>query len=134
MKISATITNAENRHQVVVQTNDNQQDLSISPKSGGQGSAVNGGEFLCVALATCFCNDIYREAKKKQIKVNKVTVNAWAEFGGEGEAGTGFCYQAEVDADAPAEAIDQLILHTDQVAEIQKTLRQGTPVKLIHRA
>lgn len=134
MKISATITNAENRHQVVVQTNDNQQDLSISPKSGGQGSAVNGGEFLCVALATCFCNDIYREAKKKQIKVNKVTVNAWAEFGGEGEAGTAFCYQAEVDADAPAEAIDQLILHTDQVAEIQKTLRQGTPVKLIHRA
>lgn len=131
MKISATITNAETQHHVVVQTNDNQQSISVAAKPAGQGSAVNGGEFLCVALATCFCNDIYREARKKQIKVNKVTVNAWAEFGGEGEAGTGFCYQANVDADAPAEVIEQLIKHTDRVAEIQKTLRQGTPVKLI---
>ena len=33
-------------------------------KSPGRGSAVNGGEFLVLALATCYCNDLYREAER----------------------------------------------------------------------
>ena len=65
MKVTATVENSLKKNVVSVQTNGNSQQISIPSKSTGYGSSVNGGELLCVALATCFCNDIYREAKKK---------------------------------------------------------------------
>ena len=131
MNISASLVNEGNQHTVVVQTNETSQQLTIPSKSAGHGSAVNGGELLCLALATCFCNDLYREARKAGIKVNKVTVEAWGKFGSEGEPGREFYYRARVDADAPDEAIAALISATDQLAEIQKTIRNGASVKLI---
>ncbi|MGC3946561.1 MAG: OsmC family protein [Chryseolinea sp.] len=131
MKVSASIVNEGTQHNVIVKTNESDKKLSIPAKAIGHGSAVNGGEFLCLALATCFCNDLYREALKRGMKLNKVTVEAWAEFGAEGEQGVGFGYQAHVDADCAPEEITALIRSTDQVAEIQKTLRNGTPVRLV---
>ena len=105
--------------------------MLIPAKPTGNGSAVNGGELLCLALATCFCNDLYREAGKTGMKLKKVTVEAWAEFGAAGEPCKGFQYRALVEADEPSEVIDALIRSTDSVAEIQKTLRNGAPVKLV---
>lgn len=131
MNISASIVNEGSQHAVVVKTNDNPKTLDIPSKSIGNGSSVNGGELLCLALATCFCNDLYREALKRQMKLNKVSVDAWAEFGGEGEQGREFRYQAHVDADATREEIDDLIRSTDRIAEIQKTLRNGADVMLV---
>jgi organic hydroperoxide reductase OsmC/OhrA len=65
MIITAKIENSLNKNLVTVQTNSIAQQLTIPEKSTGLGSSVNGGEWLCLALATCFCNDIYREAKKE---------------------------------------------------------------------
>ena len=39
-------------------------------------------------------------------------------------------YRAKIIADASEERIHELMLHIDSVAEIQNTLRLGTPVKL----
>ena len=63
MRISATVNNDRTRHQVVVRTDDRSQELDIAARPSG-GSAVNGGEFLMLALATCYCNDLYREAAR----------------------------------------------------------------------
>ena len=134
MTISASIVNEGNQHSVVVRTNESDKVLDIPAKSVGPGSAINGGEFLCLALATCFCNDLYREALKRKLKLNKVSVEAWAEFGAEGEPGHGFSYRADIEADANPEEISALILETDQVAEIQKTLRNGAAVRLVVQA
>jgi organic hydroperoxide reductase OsmC/OhrA len=131
MNISASLVNEGNKHSVVVQTGDSAQPVMIPARSTANGSSVNGGELLCLALATCFCNDLYREAGKTGMKLTKVTVEAWAEFGAAGEPGTGFHYRAHVEADAPQEAIDALIRATDGVAEIQKTLRNGAAIKLV---
>jgi uncharacterized OsmC-like protein len=131
MIITATIENSPHSHLVRVQTNDSAQTLSIPPKSTGLGSAVNGGELLCLALATCFCNDIYREAGKKNITVTKVTVEASAEFAAEGEAGYNITYQAKLEGDASEEELTALVRHTDAVAEIQNTLRAGVKVSLV---
>jgi hypothetical protein len=57
-------------------------------------------------------------------------VEVSGEFGGEGEAARKVSYQAEVAAKASREAILDLMRHTDSVAEIQNTLRQGMPVVL----
>jgi organic hydroperoxide reductase OsmC/OhrA len=67
MKISAKVQNSEGQHHVILRTNDNVHSLTIPPKPAGFGSSANGGELLFLALATCYCNDIYREAAKMLI-------------------------------------------------------------------
>jgi uncharacterized OsmC-like protein len=130
MKISTSLKNQKNVHSITVQTNDYAREVHIAPKDTGFGSSVNGGELLMLALATCFCNDIYREAKKKNITVSGVEVVVTGEFGAEGEAGRNFQYKAEVQSDAAPEVIQELIVHTDKVAEIQNTLRSGVGITL----
>ncbi|MPR33114.1 OsmC family protein [Salmonirosea aquatica] len=130
MKISAHITSSLHQHEATVQTNDSAKELQIPAKSTGYGSSVNGGELLMLALATCFCNDIYREAAKRRMVVTGVEVSVSGEFGAEGEPGTNFSYQASVASDASPAEIEDLIRHTDQVAEIQNTLRKGLAITL----
>ncbi len=130
MKISATVQNSEGQHQVSLSTNDNVHTLSIPPRSTGFGSSVNGGEILFLALATCYCNDIYREAAKRGVKVEQVEVEVVGEFGAEGEPAKNVSYRARVTAQASEEQIRELMAQTDQVAEIHNTLRVATPVKL----
>lgn len=69
MKISARIDNSQGSHTVTVMINDNARSVEIPAKESGLGSSVNGGELLFLALATCYCNDIYREAAKRGIAV-----------------------------------------------------------------
>lgn len=104
--------------------------LTVPPKQEGFGSSVNGGELLFLALATCYCNDLYREAQKRQIPIDMVEVEVSGEFGSEGEAARNITYRASVLAHAPQEEILALMRHTDSVAEIQNTLRHSSPVVL----
>lgn len=130
MKIRASVQNSEGRHQVRLRTNDQEQTLSIAPKSSGFGSSANGGELLFLALATCYCNDIYREAAKREIVVEQVEVTVEGDFGAAGEPARNIVYHARVTAQASEEEIRELMRQTDQVAEIQNTLRVATPVTL----
>ncbi len=131
MKISAHVQNSQGNHQVELRTDENAHSITIPPKSTGFGSSVNGGELLFLALATCYCNDIYREAAKRSIQVEQVEVEVEGDFGGEGEPAQGVSYRAIVTAQASEDEIQALMHHTDQVAEIQNTLRLGLPVKLV---
>lgn len=130
MKITAKVENSKDNHQVTLQTNDNVHSIVIPPKPTGYGSSANGGELLFLALATCYCNDIYREAAKRNIKVERVEVNVEGEFGAEGEHAKNVTYQAKVFAEASEEEIHEMMEFTDTVAEIQNTLRIETPVIL----
>lgn len=131
MKISATIKSQFNQLQTIVQTNDAAKEMQIAPKQTGYGSSINGGELLMLSLATCYCNDIYREAAKRNINVSNVEVEFTSEFGSEGEPGFNFKYKVHVDADASPSEIEDLIQHTDKVAEIHNTLRKGLDVTLL---
>lgn len=131
MKISASLKNKLNQHSIVVQTNDSAKEIEISPKPSGLGSSVNGAELLLLSLATCFCNDIYREAGKRNIVVSSVEVDCECEFGADGEPGKNFSYKVNVTSDAPRSEIEDLIKHTDKIAEIHNTLRKGIAVTLI---
>ena len=130
MKIIAKVENSKDNHQVILQTNDNIHSIEISPKSTGYGSSANGGELLFLALASCYCNDIYREAAKRSIKVEKVEVNVEGDFGTEGEPAKNVVYHAKVFAQASQDEIREMMKFTDTVAEIQNTLRNGTTVVL----
>jgi uncharacterized OsmC-like protein len=102
----------------------------VASRDSGYGSRTNGGEFLCLALATCYCNDIYREADKRGISVERVEVEVNGDFGGPGDGASNVIFRAKVTADAPEAEIDDLMRYTDTVAEIQNTLRAMTPVTL----
>ena len=84
MKISARVENSENQHQVILTTNDNSHSIVIPSKYTGFGSSANCGELLFLALATCYCNNLYREAKKRNIEIQKVEVEVNGDFGAEG--------------------------------------------------
>ena len=115
---------------MTLQTNNNVHSIVIPPKSTGYGSSANGGELLFLALATCYCNDIYREAAKRNIRVERIEVEVNGDFGAEGEPAKNVTYLAKVHADVSEDEIREMMKFTDTVAEIQNTLRAGTPVAL----
>lgn len=129
MKITATVRNSAHAHEAHIATNGVTQSLPVPAKSTGKGSAVNGGEFLMLALATCYCNDVYREAERLQIAVEAVHVEASADFPGRGLAATNIRYFARITSPAPDDVIADLLRQTDAVAEVQSTLRSGATVQ-----
>ena len=130
MKISAIVRNAQTQHEVVVSSGGDSQVLPVPAKAVGRGSAVNGGEFLMLALATCYCNDLYREAARLGIAIDSVEVEAEAEFPGVGLAAIDIRYRARVASSAAIDEIAKLLRQTDAVAEIHNTIRAGAPVVL----
>lgn len=131
MEISATVRSTPRAHEARVRTGGSAQSIAIPAKAGGQGSAVNGGECLLLALATCYCNDLYREGARLGIAVDGVEVEATAVFPGIGLAATDIRYRVRVDSPADAATVANLIRHTDAVAEVHNTLRAGVPVTLL---
>ncbi|MCC7208775.1 MAG: OsmC family protein [Anaerolineae bacterium] len=129
--MSARIMNSRGKHEAHIRTNDAERSIVIPPKASGYGSSANGGELLFLALATCYCNDIYREAAQRHIVVRSVEVEVSGDFDGvPGHPGTNITYSATVEAEASEADIQALMQHTDTVAEIQNTLRQGVGVVL----
>ena len=132
MQIHARVESRRDQHQVTLRTNGQSHTVLIPPKPSGFGSSANGGELLALALATCYCNDLYREAATRDIKVHAVEVEVEAQFGGVGEPARQIRYRAKVTSDASDEVVRQLMEHTDRVAEVHNTLRSGIAVELEH--
>lgn len=99
-------------------------------EAGGLGLGFNGGELLLLAIGGCYSNDIFREAAKRQISVESVLVTVRADWAGDPVRAQNVSFDVSVEANAPEEAILELIRHTDRVAEIPNSLRLGTEVKL----
>ena len=131
MRITARVANTATTHTVEVATDGPARTLAIPPKPAGRGSGVNGGELLFSALATCFCNDLYREAAARGIPIDGVEVEVTGEFGGRGEPARGVTYRVKVDSPADRAVVDDLVRATDAVTEIQNTLRHGCAVRLL---
>ena len=132
MKISAIIKNEFNSNLVEVSSNSLSKSITIASRESGFGSSVNGGELLALSLAVCYCNDIYREAARRNLKITKVEVEVSADFGSEGQPGSNFRYKPTIESTATAAELDDLIKYTDGVAEIHETLRAGVNVQLVH--
>lgn len=131
MVISATVKNAQGENDITVSTQGKSQPVLIPAKAEGFGSSVNGGELLFLALATCFCNDVYREAAVKGLKISAVKVTVTGEFGQPGEPASNIVYKANIQApDHSAEEIAAFLQHVDSMAEVHNTLRKGIAVRL----
>jgi len=131
MIISASLRNHRGTNELTVKTADRSKTINIPAKTEGLGSSVNGGELLFAALATCFCNDVYREAARKHMTIEAVEVTVSGTFAREHEPGTCITYAVNVQAPAHSpQEISDLIQFVDSIAEIHNTLRRGTQVTL----
>lgn len=129
-QIVATVRNSPGNQETRVQSGPGVKSISLPAKPEG-GSTFNGAEMLCLALATCYCNDLYREAAIRKIVIRSVTVEVSADFESMGEAGSNFRYLVAVEGEASREVLEELARHTDTVAEIQKTVRRGVEIDFI---
>lgn len=131
MEISAVLRHSGGDQVATVRTGGNERSLPIPAGDSGRGSGVNGGELLMLALATCYCNDLYREAARLGIPLDAVEVEATASFPGVGLAATDIRYRAKVSSPADPATIGRLLRQTDAVAEVHNTVRTGVPVVLL---
>lgn len=128
MEISAHLRNGPDGHELVVSTDGNARPLVVSAKVSGQGSVINGGELLMAALATCYCNDLYREGTRLGVPITGCEVRVSGHFDGVGRPASDVTYAARVDSPAPPVQIEALLAETDRLAEIHNTLRSGCEV------
>jgi len=131
MNITANVINRRGSHAVQLKTGEREHSLSIPPKPDGFGSYASGGELLLLALATCYCNDLYREARKQELTIDAVNVVVMGEYAGEGMPVESIRYRATVTTQAPRERVFELMTYVDTVAEIQNTLRRASEIALI---
>jgi uncharacterized OsmC-like protein len=104
--------------------------IDRSPDDGGQGVGFNGGQLLLLALGSCYANDIFREADKRDVEVLGVRVVVECDWAGEPTRAENVRFSTRVEAAADEEEILDLIRHVDEIAEIHNTLRQGIDVEL----
>jgi hypothetical protein len=83
------------------------------------------------ALATCYCNDLYREAARLGIAITGCEVVATAQFEGVGLGAKSVVYSAKVESSAAPEQVELLLAETDRLAEVHNTLRAGCLVQRV---
>lgn len=132
MRFAARIRNSPGEHRVEVSVGEKSTSMDIAPRQSGFGSSVSGGELLMAALATCYCNDVYREAGRMKIEVTAVEVECSADFPAEGAPGKDLRYSARISARASEGEIQELARRADSLAEIQNTVRGAIPIELTH--
>jgi putative redox protein len=99
-------------------------------EAGGGGLGFNGGELLYLAVAGCVSNNRFREAAKKGLELQRVTVRVRGDFAGEPAVSGEVEYDVEIEGTASREQLDSLVRRVDEIAEIPNSLRGGTSVRL----
>ncbi len=100
------------------------------PAPAGGGLGFNGGQLLYLAVAACISNDLYREAPALGVELRGVRVTVDGDFEGRGVASTPIEVVVELETDSPVDAVSALLAEVDRVAEIPRSLREGTEVRL----
>jgi organic hydroperoxide reductase OsmC/OhrA len=132
MHLMAHVVNRQSSQTVRLKTGEREHSLMIPSRPDGFGSVANGGELLLLALATCYCNDLYREAHKHGLAIDAIDVEVAGEYSGEGQPIRGISYRAAAWTSSPKDRdkVFELMTYTDSVGEIQRTLRRGTDIAL----
>jgi uncharacterized OsmC-like protein len=91
----------------------------------------SGAHFLHLAVAGCVLDDVYREARSREIPVDGVRVTARGGFDPQTWISTGIEYTVAVDSTAAPTDIEDLLRTVDEVAEIPRALRAATVVRRV---
>jgi organic hydroperoxide reductase OsmC/OhrA len=98
--------------------------------AGGGGLGFNGGQLLNLAVGGCISNDLFREAGKRGVSLDRVVVRVDSDYTGDPATSTDIAYEVELYGPAPDQDLRDLAAHVDQIAEIPNSIRRGTVVRL----
>ncbi len=98
--------------------------------AGGGGLGFNGGQLLYLAVAACLSNDLFREAASRDIALDRIAITVDGDFAARGSASTPIAVDVELVSDAEEAALDALLDEVWRIAEIPRSLREGTAVEL----
>lgn len=132
MRLSARVKKTLDSQEAWVLRGQGAEAVSLRPEEISRWPNLNGGELLVLAVATCYANDLFREAAMLKISISEVEVEASAEFDAVGQPASSIEYRVSANGGSADEEIQRLILHTDSVAEVHLTIRNGVPVKLVN--
>jgi len=91
---------------------------------------VNGAQVLHLSVALCVLNGTYREAERLGVMLEGVAVQDDGSFDAEWRS-NGIEYCVTLDSTAPAEALALLRASVDEIAEIPRAIRAGSPVRRV---
>lgn len=104
--------------------------IDRTPRAGGLGIGFSGEELFMMSIAASLCNDLYREAAARNITLQRVEIIINGDWSGAPAQARNIRYDIRVQSDASRQETEDLVRHTDQIAEIPQSIRNGTPVKL----
>jgi organic hydroperoxide reductase OsmC/OhrA len=131
MHITAHVINRQASNIVNLRSGEREHSITMPTKPDGLGFLANGGEILLLALATCYCNGLYREAHRQGLAIEGVDVEVMGEYSGEGEPVGSLSYRATAWTSSPKQKVFDVMAHTDTVSEIHNTLRKAAEIQLI---
>ena len=97
---------------------------------GGGGLGFNGGQLLNLAIGGCISNDLFREAAKRGVALERVVVRVDRDYLGDPAVSSAITYAVELHGPAAAEQLRELASHVDRIGEIPNSIRNGTVVRL----
>jgi uncharacterized OsmC-like protein len=101
------------------------------PKIGTRGGlGFGGGEILCFAAGTCFYNNLRREANNRNIELDVIEIEVYAEWDDSSPVAHGIAIKPHVESKASDEEIEQLIQRALEVSSVANTVSHGVPVQL----
>ncbi|MBL8091083.1 MAG: OsmC family protein [Anaerolineales bacterium] len=130
MKISVKAGKNKDKYQKIRVTSDNIS-TTLSPKSIGIYSNINGGELLFMALAISYCNAICSKAEEDDIALEKFEIEIYGEFEDKGKEVKGITCEVKVKAKGDTKRIHELFKGAHAMAEIQNTIKRSTEPSLI---
>ena len=98
--------------------------------AAGRGLGFNGGQLMYASIAACVSNDLYREAATLGIHLSRVAISVDGDFPARGKPSTPISVEVELDGDASAERLAELLAIVDGVAEIPNSIRPTTPIEI----
>ena len=97
-------------------------EAGVAVEGGGTGAHV-----FHASVALCVLNDLYREARSHDVKVDGVVVSARGGFDDDWSS-TGITYDVELASHDDGAAVATLVARVDEVAEIPRAVRAGAAV------
>ena len=104
--------------------------IDRTPRAGGLGIGFSGEELLLMSIGASYCNVLYKEAPGFGVEISEVEIIVNADWGGEPLQAKNVRFDVKIKTASPRETVEELLRHTDKVAAVHNSLRQGIPVKL----
>ena len=77
---------------------------------------------------------MYREADARGLSLTRVAVTVDGDFPARGEGSTPIVYDVVLEGDAPTADLEALLAEVEAIAEIPRSIREGTPVSIRGRS